>query len=173
MKICVGFQCLQLTMPCWTSYSVYWRVVKQIPTNIRIEPKYFLLMVTTILLSNSSQIVLNLKIIQIFSLGFLIIPFSIGCLFLILPSILNILVLGTPCQYIINQVDELCIKQIKEDNIIPIVKTFNEFQQSSAKYLFTFFSTTTVFLCLLLYSSMIQISCLPSRVGFIQNYLIF
>ena len=165
MKISVGFQCLQLIMPCWISYSVYWRVVKQIPTHMK--PKYFLLMVTTILLSNSSQIVLNLKIIQMFSFGFLIIPFSIGCLFLILPSILNILVLGTPCQYIINQVDELCIKQIKEDNIIPIVKTFNEFQQSSAKYLFTFFSTTTVFLCLLLYSSMIQISCLPSGVGFI------
>ena len=166
MKICVGFQCLQLTMPCWTSYSVYWRVVKQIPTNIRIEPKYFLLMVTTILLSNSSQIVLNLKIIQIFSLGFLIIPFSIGCLFLVLPSILNILVLGTPCQYIINQVDELCIKQIKEDNIIPIVKTFNEFNRVQQN-IYSLSSTTTVFLCLLLYSSMIQISCLPSGVGFI------
>ena len=166
MQMVIGVQMLQMVVPCWTSYSLFCEIIKQIPSKIMSKPKNFWLMILALVLITSSLIVINFEVIQLFQNVYLAIAFTIGCVFLITPSLMNMLVIGTPCKYIIKQIGDLHSKMIKEETILNIVATYTEFQNIASKHLFTLFCSTTLVLCLNLYTLMIHITCLESEVSF-------
>ena len=166
MQMVIGVQMLQMVVPCWTSYSLFCEIIKQIPSKIMSKPKNFWLMILSLVLITSSLIYFNFATLQYFPYVYLAIPFTVGCVFLILPSLMNMFVIGTPCQYIIKQIDDLHSKIINEKTILNIVSTYTEFQNIASKHLFTLFSSTTLALCLNLYTLMIQLTCLEPGVSF-------
>ena len=86
-------------------------------------------------------------------LALIIFP-SVGFLFLITPTIMNVLVVGTPCAYITELASYCRHYAYHELHVQKLVENFKSFQRNVSTHLFVVYSVTTVQLILNLYQVM-------------------
>ena len=152
---------MNIFLPIWSTRSVYHGFIKLLPDDKLPNPKYLWLMVPGvvmpligILFSEGPGRFVTDASIQDRPITLIIVP-SVCYLFLITPTVMNLLVLGTPCAFI----DELATycragQAISELHVQQLVKNFKSFQESVSGHLFVVYSLTTVQLILNLYQVM-------------------
>ena len=79
-------------------------------------------------------------------------------MFMIIPLIMNLLVIGTPCAYIRNRARKirLCVA-VNDQDVSELVNCYKDFQDSASAHLFIVYSFTTVQLILYLYLTLFNI----------------
>ena len=157
----------------WSSRSVYHGFIKLLPTDKLLNPNYLWLLFPGVVLPLSATLLLYgpakyiIEATQNPNLALIIFP-SVGFLFLITPTIMNFLVVGTPCAYITELASYCRHYAYHELHVQKLVENFKSFQRNVSTHLFIVYSVTTVQLILNLYLFMMNI-CKNHLVIFCNN----
>ena len=94
---------------------------------------------------------------------YLAIPVVIGVPVFVYLSLINLLVIGSPCALLSTLAESIINKE--ENDVSELVQCYKMFQESVSAYLFVIYSLTTVQLILILYTFAINFTCFPTPVS--------
>ena len=102
---------------------------------------------------------------------YLAIPVVIGVPVFVYLSLINLLVIGSPCALLSTLAESIINKE--ENDVSELVQCYKMFQKSVSLSLFVVYSLTTVQLILTLYISEITIDCLHAPVSTLKVLVLF
>ncbi len=152
------FNIPNILLPSWTTRSIYQGFIKQLGSENLIRPIYFWLTIPSVALPMITFFGMFIfPIIETAPL-YLTILSLVGIMFMLIPPIMNLLVIGTPCAYITNRARmiRLCVT-VNEHDVSQLVNCYKDFQESASPHLFIVYSFTTVQLILYLYLTLFNI----------------
>ena len=158
MTLVFIFNIPSILIPSWTTRSIYQGFIKQLGSKNLIRPRYHWLIIPSVAFPMITFFGLFIfPIIETAPL-YLTILSLVGIMFMLIPLIMNLLVIGTPCAYIRNRARmiRLCVT-VNEHDVSELVNCYKDFQESASPHLFIVYSFTTVQLILYLYLTLFNI----------------
>ena len=157
-----GVIMLQMLLTGWQSKNIYSKFISQIPLRRMPNPRNMIVMLISILTIDVCWIWNS--IMQVLRQSeYLAIPVVIGVPVFVYLSLINLLVIGSPCALLSTLAESIINKE--ENDVSELVQCYKMFQESVSAYLFVIYSLTTVQLILILYTFAINFTCFTTPVS--------
>ena len=128
--------------------------IKQIPSESIPKPTYTVFLILTMLIELISKFLLY-GFLRYKHPGFIVF-FIIGYIANIIPTLVNLLVIGVPCRFLVKSFQN-AVRE--ENNLIDVITLFKQFQNLSSPYIFVLFSGFTCRLVLSIYNLAFNLNC--------------
>ena len=151
---------LQLMGQGLTAFYLYKKYLMPIAKDGLTELKFLYLMIPALAMPWAYLIfTICTSYLPNFSSAYLTIAFCIGIVFLILPTILSLLVIGVSCSKLSYKANVILLFGVHEDKVTELVKSFYTLRNKASPHLFVVYTITILHLILDLYTGLITTSC--------------
>ena len=152
-KFLIGLQCK----------NIYSKFISKSPLRRMPNAKNMFIMFTAIFAIDISFILQNITMVVLFKSAYLIIPVVFGIPVYLSLSLINLLVIGSPCTILSNFAENNT--ENVERNVTELVLLYKMYQESVSFHLFVTYSLSTVQLIVFLYMLALNMPCFNAPVS--------